>query len=419
LAQLERSLFEAALPWEEPIGGAVRFLAGAGLRGTIELAGDHVLAELRSGTAPEEIGILVSSVERWREPLQTVFAWLEIPFAIEARVRFPTTPLGHGLLSLLQFAWAGGGRRELYSFLRSPYSGISRAGVDFAEGRLRGRAVEEPRRVEEETERLREAPLPALRELREAESALEGVRTVLASMTRAAYGVESPPAGDQARLDLASYGAATDLLDELADLESRGAALTQRDVLEALRRLEVRPAPAGAPGRVAVLDLMRARTRRFDAVFVVGLEEGSLPRRPRSSPFLDDEARSALGARLDRPGQVSRDRYRFWTACTRATRRLYLVRQAATDDGSPLEESPFWHDAAAVFGPEEVERATHRRPLSQLTWPLESAPTERERLRALARLSADVESSELAAALAAANGWTRRLDRARRAFVRD
>src|SRR5262249_49188779 len=77
LAQLERSRFEAALPGEEPIGGAVRFLAGAGLRGTIELAGDHVLAELRSGTAPEEIGILVSSVERWREPLQTVFAGLE------------------------------------------------------------------------------------------------------------------------------------------------------------------------------------------------------------------------------------------------------------------------------------------------------------------------------------------------------
>ncbi len=418
IARLERSLFEAVAPSPEPIGGAVRFLAGAGLRGTVELVGDHVLAELRAGTAPEEIGVIVPTIERWREPLETVFATLEIPFGIESRVRFPMTTLGHALLSLLQFAWAGGGRRELYAFLRSPYSGVPRSSVDFTEGRLRGRAVSEPRRVEEETERLREAPLVALRDLRDAESPLDGLRALLASMTRAAYGLDSPPAGDHARLDLASYGAATGLLDELEALTAAGTTLAERDVLDALRRLEVRPGPTAAAGRVAVLDLLRARTRRFDTVFVVGLEEGSLPRRARSSPFLDDDARRSLGARLEQPDSVSRDRYLFYTACTRPTRRLYLVRQAATDDGSPLEPSPFWQDAAAVFVPEEVERATHRRPLSQLTWPLEAAPTERERLRSLARLSADGESAELSAALAEANGWSRRLDRARRAFTR-
>src|SRR5205823_7505221 len=53
-------------------------------------------------------------------------------------------------------------------------------------------------------------------------------------------------------------------------------------------------------------------------------------------------------------------------------------------------------------------------PLSQLTWPLESAPSERERLRSLAALSAlDADDAE---AIAAANGWDRRLQRARTAF---
>src|SRR4029079_13287105 len=93
------------------------------------------------------------------------------------------------------------------------------------------------------------------------------------------------------------------------------------------------------------------------------------------------------------PDTVSRDRYLFYPACTRAVDRLYLVREAATDDGSPREASPFWHEVAALFDAEEGARATTRRRLSQLTWALELAPTERERVRAIARLAADGEQA--------------------------
>ena len=144
---------------------------------------------------------------------------------------------------------------------------------------------------------------------------------------------------------------------------------------------------------MAVLDLTRARTRRFEAVFVIGLEQGSLPRRDPTSPFFDDETRreldAARGARLQRPDAASRDRYLFYTACTRPRRLLTLVREAATDDGSPREPSPFWEAVCELFDADDVRRHTTRRPLARLTWPIESAPTERERLRALARLAAD------------------------------
>src|SRR5439155_266657 len=53
---------------------------------------------------------------------------------------------------------------------------------------------------------------------------------------------------------------------------------------------------------------------------------------------------------------------------------------------------------------------------SVLTWPLDAAPTERERLRALAELAA--RDAQEADAIGRANGWARRLERARGAFNR-
>ena len=54
-------------------------------------------------------------------------------------------------------------------------------------------------------------------------------------------------------------------------------------------------------------------------------------------------------ARLARPDGVARDRYLFYTACTRPLDRLYLVREAASDDGAPREPSPFWDEARGLF----------------------------------------------------------------------
>ena len=220
-----------------------------------------------------------------------------------------------------------------------------------------------------------------------------------------------------ARADARAYQAVARTLDELETFARReGAPLGPDAVIAALERTTVRPVGAGEVGHVAVLDYRRARTREFDVVILLGLEEGTFPRRDRPSPFLDDDTRRDLGGRLERVDSVARDRYLFYTACTRASRRLVLAREAATDDGVPREPSPFWDDVRALFDTGEVARSTLRRPLSSLTWTLESAPSDRERLRAVARLS--VDEGDTASALAAANGWTRRLDRALTAFDR-
>jgi ATP-dependent helicase/nuclease subunit B len=415
LAHVERALFVDAPPAAPPIEGAVRFLEAAGARGTLEAVADEILALARAGTAPEQIAVVCPSLERWRAPLETVFGVFGVPYRLEGAVRFSRVPLGAAVLSLLRFAWLGGARQELYGYLRSPFSGLARASVDFAEGRLRGRGIATPERVEEETERLRGANLPALDALRQNPSPIDGVRDLLRGAAGGAHGVGVPPATEAARLDLLAYERALRLLDELEDWQRRGGELEREDVVAALERLTIAPA-AAERGRVLVTDHERARTRRLEVAFVLGLEEGSLPRRGGETPFLDDDERRRLGPRLRRADPVARDRYLFYTAATRASRRLYLVREAATDEGSPREPSPFWDELRGLFDADDVERATTRRPLSALTWPLEQAPSERERLRAVAVLAAaDRDEAE---AIARANGWERRLDRLTRAFDR-
>ena len=419
LAHLERALFSDDPPNAPPLDGVIRFFEGAGSRGTLELVGEEVLALARGGMSPERIGIVVPGYDRIRSAIETVLGSFGIPYAVDGELRLTQTPLVNALAALLRFAWGGGTRNDLFRYLRSPFSGLERRSVDFVEGRLRGRAVQAPGRVVEESEKLRGVPLPALAELQAAADPVKAVGELAERMLRNAYGFERPPADAASRLDLRAYEMLRRLLAELESWSELGGELSREDVLAAIERAALPRRAGDDAGRVAVVDLRRARTRRFDAVFVLGLEEGSLPRRGGGSPFLGDDARRALderGARLQRPNPVANDRYLFYTACTRASDRLYLVREAADDDGSPREASPFWHDVEALFDGDDVRRWTRRRPLSALTWQFEEAPTERERLRALAELAAHDRVE--AEAIARANGWERRLERALGAFHR-
>src|ERR687887_684164 len=214
LAYLERALFGEGGPASE-LDGSLRFLEGAGVRGTLELVAEEALVLLRAGTRPEQIAVVCPALDRVRAALDTAFATFGVPYALEGRVRLGQTPFGQALLSLLRYAWLSGDRRDLFSFLRSPYSGLTRSHADFLEGRLRGRAVSAPARVEEEVRKLRAQPLPLLEALRAAEDPLAAVKDAAREMVRAAYGLEAPPTGESARIDLRAHERVAKLASEL------------------------------------------------------------------------------------------------------------------------------------------------------------------------------------------------------------
>ena len=175
----------------------------------------------------------------------------------------------------------------------------------------------------------------------------------------------------------------------------------------------MRGADGREPGRVAVLDLLRARTRRFEVVFVLGLEEGSLPRRTPASPFLDDDARRELAARAARASRT-RSRATATSSTPRARARRggsYLVREAATDDGSPREPSPFWDEVARLF--DAGRRRAARRAAPALGAHVAARAARRPSASGCARSPRSPrDDADDADALALANGWERRLERA-------
>ncbi len=414
LAHLERTLFDEQPPPPAPEpDGSVVLLEACGVRGVADQVAAEVLQLVRDGTPPDQIGVLTSDTGHWRIALESAFRSLGVPLDVDAPLLLGETAFGQALFGLLRFAWFEGERGELFRFLRSPFSGIPRTTVDYAEGRLRGRGALSAADVRQTLEELDYGRLLATAD----RLALGGepvgqVADLARRMSAAAGGLTARRLSEAGELHAAALRALLRALEQMTAATARGLASIDRATLLAqLERVSWRSGDPGA-GRVAVLDLRRARTRRFDSVFVLGLEEGSFPGGARESAFLDAEEAAQLG--VTRVDTVQRDRHLFYTAATRPWRRLHLCRQAADDDGRLLEPSPFLDDLVrALGGPPELRRRT----LGDLTHPLEQAPTERERLRSLVREQR--RRPDWAAAVAAEQGWTRKLQRARAAYRRD
>jgi ATP-dependent helicase/DNAse subunit B len=151
-------------------------------------------------------------------------------------------------------------------------------------------------------------------------------------------------------------------------------------VLRVLEQLEVHLGETPQPDRVQVATPEAIRARRFEAVFICGLEEGEFPRGASPEPFLSDEDRRAIATASGlvlpvREDRLDRERYLFYICASRAERLLVLSSRSSDEEGNPQTESYFVDDVRALL---EDGAEVRTRSLSEVTWRPEDAPTAAE-----------------------------------------
>jgi ATP-dependent helicase/DNAse subunit B len=398
LHHLERRLYEGGGDTSDP-GRAVRLLSAGGERAEVELVAANVLELLRGGVSAGDVAVVLRDPRRYASLVEQVFGAYGVPFSIDRYVRFGHTALGRGLLALLRCAGRDGTAEDLLAYLRTPgYLDHPRIA-----DRLEAQARREGATTAGQARKLWEArwwPLPEIDRLRR----VSGVALVaelherLGALFARSYARRAPRfaadeledprtlrAGQQALAGLHALALADPRLD-----------LDHARVRERLEPIEVQLGEDARPDRVQIATPEAIRARRFEAVFVCGLQEGEFPRPESSEPFLSDDDRRAIAAAsglvlAPRGDRLERERHLFYVCCSRAERMLVLSSRFADEQGAPQVESFLLDEVRDLFAPAPVPS---RRSLSDVTWPLGSSPTEPEWERALALASNSREQQQ-------------------------
>ena len=389
LRRLEAALF---VPDAAPIATAGEILAveAPDRRGEVACAATRIRRWMRQdGLRPRQIAVLCRNLTPWHDLIEAEFAEHGIPFFSDRRRSASHHPLLQIIPAMLSAAMDRYPHESMMTLAKSGLCGIDRPAADELENYVLRHSIlgegwssadpwafnqpeadeDEPPRAGDFADPLRLRLINPLKPLKEALLAKEPrpVRELVAAVYQAIvdYGADAALAGqiehaEQTRqLELAAeheqvWEEFTELLDEVVDLlgqESVSPADFAEMMANALSQFDLAIRPPTVD-QVLVGDFERTRFEHFDAVILLGFNEGEFPRLAAEPTVLGDAERQRLvgsgttGFTLDADTrrQLLDESFLAYIAVTRAQRRLCITRRLADDDGRAVNASMFWRE---------------------------------------------------------------------------
>lgn len=399
LDALAEQLFAEARGLTPPVpSGSVTLSEAAGLAGEAARITRDIQEMVISGIAYGDIAVVFRNPEPHVARVSAAFEEAGIPADIDSRAATGASGLGRALLLLLSYLCRGRKRADLMGFLRSGYSWAEPRLVDAADEALRRQNVDSgpavtpcERSVGPKTRLLLERAVQ-LADARVDASTIPGWRWLIADMLRASHG-PSAVFDERGMVDAATQRTVLATVEDIAAL--RGPRCTASELLRVLEGARVTLAPGRTRGNhVQVMSAERARSRRFSAVILGGLNAGEFPELPAedalTAPGLAGEL---LSAGIDMSPRVDMDAERmlFYQVVTGARSRLVLSRMVCDDDGRPMRPSPLWEEFLDLYRDPVTGKPYHgtalpvrRLELADFAETDDAPVAERRRLRAAA-----------------------------------
>ncbi|MDP2211006.1 MAG: exodeoxyribonuclease V subunit gamma [Candidatus Aquicultor sp.] len=372
----------------------ITYLAAAGERGEVELAGIKILELLGSGKyRPDEIVVILRDPVLYSRSLVQVFEDFDIPYSLNEPLPLRYSALGRAIHALTRFAYEGGANADLVTYLRIRYPDLQEAADDF-ERSIRLGKITDPQAMPAEWSRIsdtRDSKVEALLSATGLSAAIPLILDIAADALQVILeqGARFKLNRGEGRGNLftfeerASIEAFTIIKRLLTSIEQLKAidGSFEPQLLELppmLAQSNIRLGREAEAGKVHVFRVHRARGRLYKAAFVLGLNEGRFPKALREDPFFNREERRQLAALgleiMTRDDSVAEERYLFYVATTRATEKLYLSYQRVDNDGDELLKSSFISDFEAALSDSGRAGATIKRPLSSIIFDGVSLP---------------------------------------------
>ena len=327
----------------------VSFFVSAHPYGEIEDAARRIARAIETGTAPDEIALIVRDLGPYTDIIPDVFARFGIPYHFRRGAPAAAHPPVKTLLALLGFP-QNRSRDRLCDLLLMP--GVSWPGLDSGQ---RERLVETLRKQEP----------PVLRRLPGELQPLAAFKTFTRPLTPEQFSVHIRTLIEQHGLLLPDEVLA--LIDEFAAVGSRPAP-TERLISLFEKRLNdvtVKKEDSTESG-VWIINPMDAAGLRFKSVWIAGMDDRSFPQIPKADALLNDTERKALRAFLterkipcpqlalpETGTALIQEEILFLTAMSTAQERLTLSYTHTGTDGKELAPGEFFERMRNLTGAEK------------------------------------------------------------------